>query len=200
VVQGESGDTNRFWQTRKATGGFSVRGSSFFDSPCFLNGCYRGLAIRSHGGHNMEFLLYTRGFWQSVEKQGGATYNDTRSANAPFSRRKNTVGPRNETHADQEQDHAAPNTGLIKISLFLAVLLEVIPLEADAVHAMVTRGHIAHAIVFKMLCLTLIFWPLFVYVYRNGFGALKIVWGRVTIICLIALVHLTGSVFLLYTV
>ncbi|MCD4728658.1 MAG: hypothetical protein K8R46_13415 [Pirellulales bacterium] len=104
----------------------------------------------------------------------------------------------NDNCANEEQEHAVPKIGLVKASVFLAVFLEVLPLEADAVHALITGGYIVRAIVFKMLCLTLIFMPLIVYVSHNGLCALKIVGGRVAIVCFITLVHLAGTLLLAY--
>ena len=63
---------------------------------------------------------------------------------------------------------------------------------------MLNAGQIVRAIVFKILCLMLIFMPLIVYVSRNGLGALKIVRGRVVIVCLITLVNLAGTLLLVY--
>ncbi len=99
---------------------------------------------------------------------------------------------------NEKQRRAIPGIGLVDASVFLAVFLEVIPVEADAIHPLITQGRIVCAIIFKMLFLTLIFMPLIVYVSRNGMGALKIVRGRVAIICLITFVHLIGTLVLAY--
>ena len=149
------------------------------------------------GGSNQSQCVW-RNFWQNRNRSERGLHRLVGGI-FPYNLTERTHMTRSDdTCANQEQERAVPNIGLAKASVFLAVFLEVIPVEGDAVYAMLNAGQIVRAIVFKILCLMLIFMPLIVYVSRNGLGALKIVRGRVVIVCLITLVNLAGTLLLVY--
>jgi hypothetical protein len=75
------------------------------------------------------------------------------------------------------------------MSVFLAFYLEVIPLEADLIYGPL-RNDIFRIIILKVSFLILIFFPIMIYIMRNGLSALKSVWGRVTVVAIIVVFNL----------
>ena len=90
-----------------------------------------------------------------------------------------------DSRKDIEQDN-----WLAKASVFFAVFFEVVPVEADAVFVSFVNGRFLFALVVKVTCLTLIFFPLAVYVVRNGLTALSHVRRSVAAVTIVVAVRL----------
>jgi len=81
---------------------------------------------------------------------------------------------------------------LVGISVFLAVFLEVIPLEADALNALIWSGSFLQVLLLKAAFVALILMPLAGFVRLNGWRGLtsKTVRGRIILIAVIVLISL----------
>ena len=81
-------------------------------------------------------------------------------------------------HDNRNADHAGEpairDLWLVKVSVSLALLLEVIPLEIEVVHISLVTGNIRYALAAKAIFLTLILLPLFIYVARNRLRTLGV--------------------------
>jgi hypothetical protein len=96
---------------------------------------------------------------------------------------------------DQGQKNAIKDIGLVKASVILAVFIEILGIEADLIYGRF-YDDIFKIFIVKMLCLLLILFPLVIYVKRNGLSALKVVWGRVTIVAVIVMINLAHNLFI----
>ena len=92
--------------------------------------------------------------------------------------------------SEQDQGKVIRDVHLVKMSVFLAFFLEVIPLEADILFQCYIYKDFPHFLALKLFFLTLIFLPLLIYVKRNGLYALKYVQGRVTIVAMIVVFNM----------
>ncbi len=88
------------------------------------------------------------------------------------------------SHSDREQ-----NIWLVNASLLLAVALEVFPVEDDLICGPYLTD-VPGSLAVKVTCLALILSPLVIFFIRDGLGALRSVWGRVTAIVTIVAVSL----------
>jgi hypothetical protein len=86
--------------------------------------------------------------------------------------------------ADGDADLKSP--GLVKISLGLAIFLEVLPTEADVLSTFMSpRPYLPGLILAKLGFLTLILAPLFQYIRLNGRRGVKAASGKIKLIALI---------------
>lgn len=101
---------------------------------------------------------------------------------------------RMDEHDNRNADHAGEpairDLWLVKVSVSLALLLEVIPLEIEVVHISLVTGGIRYALAAKAIFLTLILLPLFIYVARNRLRTLGRERGRVAVIFLVVVAKL----------
>jgi hypothetical protein len=83
---------------------------------------------------------------------------------------------------------------LVRMSLLLAVFLEVIPLETNIIGVLSSLGDVSRVLAVKAVCLTAILLPLLIYVLLNGLKGLKRVRGRAAVIGVIVVIHLMGTI------
>ena len=83
---------------------------------------------------------------------------------------------------------------LVRASTFFAFCLEVIPVEMNAISVLLSNGAFFLALTVKVVCLAVILLPLTIYIRRNGLGALKRIWGRVTVIAVVVAISLASDV------
>ena len=95
----------------------------------------------------------------------------------------------NQCDKNKRQESVMHDLRLVRASVFLAVVLEVIPLEGDIldhiIHVTAKGEGILLLIVLKAVFLAVILLPLIVYVVRNGLRALALAKGRVAIVSII---------------
>ena len=82
------------------------------------------------------------------------------------------------------------DVGLVRLSLLLAVCLEVVPVEIDTVGFLLSNRLFVLAAAMKVVFLTAILLPLAIYVLRNGFVALTDVRRRAALIGVIVGINL----------
>lgn len=75
--------------------------------------------------------------------------------------------------------------GLVRRSFYLALFLEVFPVEAGLLHGAFATRNLAMFLVVKILCLGVIFAPICVAAANCGIVTLKAFWRRVLAIILI---------------
>jgi uncharacterized membrane protein YozB (DUF420 family) len=81
---------------------------------------------------------------------------------------------------------------LIFVSLVLAVLIEVLPTEADILVAAYRDSDISLFLATKVICLAVILFPLATYVSLNGWRGVKDEKGRIIAIAIIVLLNIAG--------
>jgi hypothetical protein len=95
----------------------------------------------------------------------------------------------NQCDKDKRQESVMHDLRLVRTSLLLAVLLEVIPLEGDIldhiIHSTAKGEGILLLVVLKAIFLAIILSPLIVYVVRNGLRSLALAKGQVAIVSII---------------
>jgi hypothetical protein len=74
---------------------------------------------------------------------------------------------------------------LVFTSLVLAVLIEVLPTEADVMWVALRRGDVLLFVAAKAFFLTLILGPLLIYVGMNGRLGVRAAWRRIAVISII---------------
>ena len=85
---------------------------------------------------------------------------------------------------------------LVRMSVFFAVCLEVVPMEMELMNGVSWPGSLALVLLVKAGCLTLIFLPLLIFVFLNGVRALEQVRGRVIVVVVIVAVKLAIDLLL----
>ena len=83
---------------------------------------------------------------------------------------------------------------LVRLSTLFAICLEVIPIEADVVSVLWSTRAVLFVLVVKLTCLTLILLPLVIYIWLNGPGAIRRVWGRAVIVGVIVVANLAHNI------
>jgi hypothetical protein len=94
--------------------------------------------------------------------------------------------------AGEERERATRHDGLVILSVTLAVLLEVLPVEWDLKVVSLASGSVLGWLAAKSACLGLIVLPLVVYYRRHGRGGLLRVRG-----CLVAIGAIVAVTFLM---
>ena len=90
---------------------------------------------------------------------------------------------------DSKPENSMRYRPLVSLSLFLVVLLEVAPTEADFLATSIPAGRVWFGLAIKSLCLTLILVPLIVYLAMNGRKGLRSARGRIITVCAIIVVR-----------
>jgi len=105
---------------------------------------------------------------------------------------------RNDTRS-KELDRKCPGTGLATISVVLALLMETpCGIEAGLIYGTLWGRSIYLVVLAKVICLTIIFLPLVIYVSRYGLGAMKCVWGRVTTVLIVTAICLAHNLVMVW--
>jgi hypothetical protein len=89
-------------------------------------------------------------------------------------------------------------TWLVKTSLYLVIMTEVFPTEADTVFIAARTRNIPLFLLIKFVFLAVILGPLFVYVRMNGWRGLKVFPGKVTAIVVIVSLVLIMNGFAIF--
>ena len=83
-----------------------------------------------------------------------------------------------------------PDLRLVKLSVFLVVFCEILPLEADCTFMFFYTRDILAFVATKTVFLTLILLPLAICVKRNGWKSLKLVWGSVAFVVIVVSIRM----------
>jgi len=100
---------------------------------------------------------------------------------------------------NQLPEHGIRGMSLVRVSLLLAIWLEVIPFEINIISALLSLGAVSVVLAVKAVCLTAILLPLLIYVLGNGLSALKHVKGRAAVIGVIVVIHLVVTISIVLT-
>jgi hypothetical protein len=113
---------------------------------------------------------------------------------------QNVLKPSGGVSPDDTQESPIRGEWLVGMSVFLAVFLEVIPVEADVVSVLVYSGSLFRALLAKLLFLILILFPLVICVRLNGLRGLtsKITRGRVILVVAIVVIHLAFDCWMVW--
>ena len=111
---------------------------------------------------------------------------------------KSPANAESQPAGSKEHEREYPGTALVTASAGLAVFVEgPCGMEAGLIYGPLWDRGVFLIIVAKVICLTVVFLPLVIYVGLNGLRALKRVWGRATIAAVIAMIALAHNVLML---
>jgi hypothetical protein len=112
-----------------------------------------------------------------------------------------SLNPYQSPLASPDEAPATPPAGgiagrwLVRLSLLLAIMIEVVPIEADIASVLLYAGDVPRFLMVRAVCLAAVLGPLSVYLWLNGKAGIREAKGRITAITIIVVVKLAAETY-----